>query len=68
MHHRQGRAKLLEEIDKQGCISKAAKELNIPYRVAICHIRSIERGIGERLVVTRRGGGGRRQDRVNATS
>ncbi len=54
----EGRVRLLEEIDKLGCISKAAKELNIPYRVAIRHIRRVEGIIGEKLVVTRRGGRG----------
>jgi len=59
-----GRARLLEEIDRLGCISEAARELNMPYRVAIRHIRSVERVIGEKLVITRRGGrggGGRTQ-------
>ncbi len=54
----EGRVRLLEEIDRFGCISKAAKELNIPYRVAIRHIRRVEEKIGEKLVVTRRGGKG----------
>jgi len=59
-----GRARLLEEIDRLGCISEAARELKIPYRVAIRHIRSVERIIGEKLILTKRGGkggGGRAQ-------
>ncbi len=54
----EGRIRLLEGIDRLGCISKAAKELNIPYRVAIRHIRRTEERIGEKLVITRRGGKG----------
>ncbi|HIE23662.1 MAG TPA: LysR family transcriptional regulator [Candidatus Korarchaeota archaeon] len=54
----EGRVRLLEEIDRFGCISKAAKALNIPYRVAIRHIRRVEDIIDEKLVITSRGGRG----------
>ncbi|WP_457622422.1 winged helix-turn-helix domain-containing protein [Persephonella sp.] len=51
-----GREKLLKEIQKQGSISKAAKELGISYKKAWSYLKAMEERIGAKLVETRRGG------------
>jgi len=59
-----GGAKLLESIEKEGSLTKAAKNLNISYRYAWGYLKKIEKRIGEPIVETfkggRDGGGGMR--------
>ncbi|WP_456400869.1 winged helix-turn-helix domain-containing protein [Persephonella sp.] len=51
-----GREKLLKEIEKQGSISKAAKELGISYKKAWSFLKAMEKRLGTKLVETKRGG------------
>ncbi|ACO04613.1 MAG TPA: ModE family transcriptional regulator [Persephonella sp.] len=51
-----GREKLLKEIQKQGSISKAAKELGISYKKAWSFLKAMEKRLGTKLVETKRGG------------
>ncbi len=51
-----GRAELLERIERCGSIRKAAEEMGMSYRHAWSHLARIEKGLGTRLVVRRVGG------------
>lgn len=51
-----GRAMLLEEIDRHGSISGAARRLEMSYRHAWGYIRKIEERFGMKVVETKRGG------------
>ncbi|SNZ03997.1 molybdate transport system regulatory protein [Persephonella hydrogeniphila] len=53
-----GRDKLLREIDKQGSISKAAKEVGMSYKKAWSFIKTMEKRLGIKLIETKRGGKG----------
>ena len=53
-----GRAELLERIERCGSIRKAAEEIGMSYRHAWSHLRKIEGGLGKKLVVRRVGGPG----------
>ncbi|MGB9977956.1 winged helix-turn-helix domain-containing protein [Methanobacterium sp.] len=52
------RSKLLQCIDKYGSIVKASEETGIPYRTALKNIEIMERELGSRIVITKRGGKG----------
>lgn len=51
-----GGAEILEEIEKNGSISKAAKKLGMSYRYVWSYLKKIERTIGEPVIETFRGG------------
>ena len=51
-----GRAELLERIDRSGSIRQAAEEMGMSYRHAWSHLARIEKGLGARLVARRAGG------------
>lgn len=51
-----GGAKLLESIEKEGSLTKAAKKLNISYRYAWGYLKKIEKKIGGPIVETFKGG------------
>jgi len=51
-----GRAKLLRLIHEYGSISKAAEEMGMSYRHAWGSIRKIEEALGEKVVISERGG------------
>lgn len=55
------RVELLEAIDAQGSLRRAAEVLNVPYRTAWDRVKATESGLGVRLVETESGGadGGR---------
>jgi molybdate transport system regulatory protein len=59
-----GGANLLESIEKEGSLTKAAKNLNLSYRYAWGYLQKIEKRIGEPIVEPfkggRDGGGGMR--------
>jgi len=59
-----GGAMLLEAIEREGSLTKAAKSLNISYRYAWGYLRKIEKRLGKSVVETfkggRDGGGGMR--------
>lgn len=52
------RSKLLQCIDKYRSIAKASKEAGISYRTALKNIETMERELGSRIVITKRGGKG----------
>jgi len=51
-----GGAKILEQIEKEESISKAAKKLDMSYRYVWSYLQKIEKTIGEPIVETYRGG------------
>ena len=51
-----GRRALLDEIERQGSINKAAKAMNIPFRKALSYIQSMESRLGKSLVIRQAGG------------
>ena len=51
-----GRRFLLEAIDTHGSINQAAREVDISYRKAWSHIKSMEERLGIKLVERRAGG------------
>ena len=53
-----GRAELLERIERCGSIRRAAEQMGMSYRHAWSHMNRIEQGLGTRLVVRRAGGPG----------
>lgn len=50
-----GRAQLLEQIEKQGSLNKAAKELGMSYRAAWGRLKNTEDVLGDSLVLKTRG-------------
>ncbi len=50
-----GRAQLLEQIEKQGSLNKAAKELGMSYRAAWGRLKNTEEVLGDSLVLKTRG-------------
>ena len=53
-----GRARLLDAIDRTGSIARAARDLGISYRHAWGFIRKLESRIGTKIVQTAKGGKG----------
>lgn len=51
-----GGAQILEQIEKEQSISKAAKKLGMSYRYVWSYIKRIEKTIGQPVVETHRGG------------
>ncbi len=51
-----GREKLLREIEKQGSIAAAARQIGLSYKKAWKYIKSIEERLGKKLVETQKGG------------
>ena len=51
-----GGAKILEQIEKQKSISKAAEKLGMSYRYVWSYLKRIEKALGEPIVETFRGG------------
>ena len=51
-----GGAQILMAIDRLGSISHAAQELQMSYRFVWTYIRRMEDRLGQRVIVTRRGG------------
>ncbi len=52
----EGRATLLSLIDNKGSISGAAEEMDMSYRYAWGIVKEIENAVGEKVVITSRGG------------
>jgi len=51
-----GRAALLQTIDRVGSISEAAREMDISYRHAWGYVRKLEARLGMKVVDTQKGG------------
>ena len=54
-----GKTELLELIEEQGSIAKAAEELGMSYKKAWSHIKILQNNIADELVVPQKGGGGK---------
>ncbi|TYB31830.1 MAG: LysR family transcriptional regulator [Candidatus Mcinerneyibacterium aminivorans] len=52
----EGRIRLLETVDKKGSLKKAVEELGYSYRYAWGIIRKLEKRIGEKLIISHKGG------------
>jgi molybdate transport system regulatory protein len=65
-----GGAQILEQIEKEESISKAARKLGMSYRYVWSYIKRIEKTLGEKIVETHRGGkaggGGARLTRLGS--
>jgi molybdate transport system regulatory protein len=51
-----GGAQILEQIEKEESISKAAEELGMSYRYTWSYLQKIEKALGETVIETHRGG------------
>ncbi len=51
-----GGAKILESIDKEGSIARAAKKLGMSYRFVWNYINRLENVLGEKVIIRERGG------------
>ncbi len=51
-----GRRFLLEAIDSHGSINQAAREVDISFRKAWCHIKAMEERLGVKLIERQTGG------------
>lgn len=54
-----GKTEILELIEQEGSISKAAEKLGMNYKKAWTHIKILQQNIDDELVVLRKGGGGK---------
>ena len=54
-----GKTELLELIETNGSIAKAAEELGMNYKKAWTHIKILQKNIEDELVVPQKGGGGK---------
>lgn len=52
----QGRVEALQAIERHGSVIEASRELNLSYRRVRGAIREMEQSIGQKLVITKRGG------------
>lgn len=53
-----GKSLILKAVDETGSLNQAAKKLNMSYRHAWSYIRSIERRLGNTLIIKTKGGKG----------
>ncbi len=54
-----GKTQILELIEQEGSISKAAELMGLNYKKAWSHIKTLQNNIKDDLVVTQKGGGGK---------
>lgn len=54
-----GKTEILELIEAEGSIAKAAEQLGMSYKKAWTHIKILQENIADELVVAKKGGGGR---------
>lgn len=54
-----GKTEILELIEQEGSISKAAEKLGMNYKKAWTHIKILQQNIDDELVILRKGGGGK---------
>lgn len=53
-----GKTKILELIEQEGSIAKAAKKLGMNYKKTWAHIKILQKNIADQLVIPQKGGGG----------
>ena len=54
-----GKTEILELIEQEGSIAKAAQKMGMNYKKAWSHIKVLQNNIADELVVPQKGGGGR---------
>jgi len=54
-----GKTEILELIEQEGSIAKAAEKLEMSYKKAWTHIKILQKNIADGLVVPQKGGGGK---------
>lgn len=54
-----GKTEILELIEQEGSIAKAAEKLAMSYKKAWTHIKILQKNIADELVVPQKGGGGK---------
>lgn len=54
-----GKTEILELIEHEGSIAKAAEKLEMSYKKAWTHIKILQKNIADELVVPQKGGGGK---------
>ena len=54
-----GKTEILELIEQEGSIAKAAQKMGMNYKKAWSHIKVLQKNIADELVVPQKGGGGR---------
>jgi molybdate transport system regulatory protein len=54
-----GKTEILELIEQEGSIAKAAEKLDMSYKKAWTHIKILQKNIADELVVPQKGGGGK---------
>lgn len=54
-----GKTEILELIEEEGSIARAAEKLGMNYKKAWTHIKILQQNIDDELVVLRKGGGGK---------
>ncbi|MEQ9715467.1 MAG: LysR family transcriptional regulator [Candidatus Asgardarchaeum sp.] len=52
----EGGAELLKAIQETGSIAKAAEKIGVSYKFAWAYIKKIEKNLGEKIVITHKGG------------
>ncbi len=55
----QGKTQILELIEQEGSIAKAAEVMGLNYKKAWTHIKTLQNNIKDDLVFTQKGGGGK---------
>ncbi len=54
-----GKTEILELIEQEGSIARAAEKMGLNYKKAWTHIKILQKNISDELVVVRKGGGNR---------
>lgn len=54
-----GKTEILELIEQEGSIAKAAEKLEMSYKKAWTHIKILQKNIADELVLPQKGGGGK---------
>lgn len=54
-----GKTEILELIEQEGSIARAAEKLEMSYKKAWTHIKILQKNIADELVVPQKGGGGK---------
>ena len=52
-----GKTEILEKIEQEGSIAKAAETMGLNYKKAWTHVKILQENIADQLVVSNKGGG-----------
>ncbi len=53
-----GKTEILQHIESEGSIAKAAEKMNLNYKKAWTHIKILQKNIDDRMVISQKGGRG----------